>query len=80
VGNQRTLADALRAAIRESGKPQQAIAAATGISQPALSEFLNGKRGFRLKAAERLAAYFGLELLRSRRGSGSEKISAPARS
>jgi predicted transcriptional regulator len=70
MGNRRTLAEALREAIRESGKFQQAIAAATGISQPALSDFLNGKRGFRLKAAERLAADFGLELLRPNRGSG----------
>ena len=53
--------EALRDAIRNSGKTALVIWMATGVSQPTITEFLRGK-DMRLKTAQKLAAYFNLEL------------------
>lgn len=53
--------EVLRDAIRNSGKTALEIWMATGVSQPTITEFLRGK-DMRLKTAQKLAAYFGLEL------------------
>ncbi len=56
------IAGALRAAIEESGLSNYAIAKRTGVSKSALSRFwLDGT--LRLESAEKLAVYFGLELV-----------------
>ena len=57
-----TISDALRAAILDSGTTVYAVAKGSGVSQPALSRFLSGERDLRLASADRLAAYFGMEL------------------
>jgi len=56
-----TPSNRLRQAIRDSGKSANQIARETGISQPTITTFLNG-RDLRMETADKLAAYFGLEL------------------
>jgi len=58
----RTMSDVLRKAIVESGKPLIGIERETGIQRMSLSRFLAGKQSLRLDVADKLAAYFGLEL------------------
>lgn len=55
------LDEVLRDVIRDSGKTALEIWMATGVSQPTITEFLRGK-DMRLKTAQKLASYFGLEL------------------
>jgi plasmid maintenance system antidote protein VapI len=52
----------LHKAVRASGLSLYAIAAATGLKRPSLSRFMSGKQSLRLDMADKLAAYFGLEL------------------
>lgn len=59
------LAEVLRAAIRDSGQPLLAIATATGVGVATLSEFMSGA-DMRLKNASKIAAYLGLELVKSK--------------
>ena len=63
------LADVLRAAIRESGKPLLTIATDTGVGVATLSEFVSGA-DMRLKNASRIAAYLGFELVKLKRPRG----------
>jgi len=58
----RTITEQLRASIRKSGLMQESIAQATGVSQGVLSRFIRGERSINLTTAEKLAAYFELEL------------------
>jgi transcriptional regulator with XRE-family HTH domain len=53
--------DVLCEAVKKSGLSANQLAKETGVFQQTLSEFLRGK-GIRLETAEKLAAYFGLEL------------------
>lgn len=55
------LSDQLRQMIADSGKSVNAIARESGIPQPMLARFTAGW-DMRLATAEKLAAYFGLEL------------------
>jgi plasmid maintenance system antidote protein VapI len=60
------LDESLRKAIMDSGKSINAVATESGISQAVLQRFATGQRSLTLETAERLAAYFGLELRTSR--------------
>jgi hypothetical protein len=62
-------ADALRQLIRASGKSTNTVAREAGLNQPRLYEFVKGG-GMSLANAQRLAAYFGLELRPRLRGRG----------
>ena len=55
------LAEILRKAIRESKTSAIALSKVTGVSQPTITEFLNGK-DIRLDTAQKLADHFGLTL------------------
>jgi transcriptional regulator with XRE-family HTH domain len=62
-----SISDQIKAAIRGSGKTLTQIAAESGVSDPILSRFLSEDpdthRDIRLeRTADKLAAYFGLEL------------------
>ena len=57
----RTLTDALRAAIQDSGQSYYALAAATGLDADSISRFARGQTSLRLDLADRLAQYFGIE-------------------
>jgi hypothetical protein len=56
------MAEALRRAIRQSGETVAAVSRGSGIVQPVLHRFVTGERDLTLRTADRLAAYFGLEL------------------
>lgn len=61
----KTLTETLRQAIRErleSGLPMLTLATETGIERTSLLRFARGTQSLRLDIADRLAAYFGLEL------------------
>ena len=55
------IAEALRASIRASGQSADEIAEATGVSQPTMTRFVQG-RDIRLSRAEKIAVHLGLEL------------------
>ena len=56
------LSDTIRNAIRESGQTLNAIAAEVGISDGIISRFMRAERSMNLETAEKLCAYFKLEL------------------
>lgn len=60
------MADRLREAIRASGLSALALSRLTGVAQPRISEFLNG-RDIKLTTAQKLADHFGLKLDSSRK-------------
>lgn len=57
-----TIGAILRTMIRESGATVAAIAREAGIAQPVLYRFVSGERDLTLRTADKLVAYFGLEL------------------
>jgi plasmid maintenance system antidote protein VapI len=62
------MSDPLRRAIIESGVAFLKIEQDTGIARASISRFVAGKRSLRLDLADKLAAYFRLELRAKRRG------------
>ena len=56
------LSDSLRGKITGSNLTVNEIARQSGVPQPVLSRFINGKRSLRLETVDRLANYFGLRL------------------
>jgi DNA-binding phage protein len=56
------LSDALRTAIKESGKSVYQICKDAGISQIVISRFLSGERDIRLATADRLAKALGIAI------------------
>jgi len=56
------LSDTIRNAIRESGQTLNGIAAEVGISDGIISRFMRAERSMNLETAEKLCAYFDLEL------------------
>jgi plasmid maintenance system antidote protein VapI len=65
---QPTMSDVLKKAIAESGMAHNAIERATGVKRASIMRFLRGETSLRLDVADRLAAYFGLELRPKRKG------------
>jgi plasmid maintenance system antidote protein VapI len=57
------LTERLREAIRTSGESFNAISRATGVAVPVISRFARRERSLKIETADRLAAYFGLELV-----------------
>lgn len=62
----KTLTPALLDAIRESGKSFNALERETGILRQSLMKFAKGETSLRLDIADRLAEYFGIEIVRSK--------------
>jgi plasmid maintenance system antidote protein VapI len=62
-----TLTDVLRRVIIDSGLATQALAKATGVERMSIARFVRGERSLRLDMADRLSAYFGLELRPAKR-------------
>ena len=66
----------LREAIRRSGLTGYRLAKDSGVPQPVLSRFINGRRGITLTTASKLAVALGLELKprrKPRRRAGRKK-------
>jgi plasmid maintenance system antidote protein VapI len=57
-----TMAETLRKVIAASGKTVAVIARGAGIAQPVLHRFVKGERDLTLRTADKLAAYFDMEL------------------
>jgi len=62
-----SLREEIAAALRRAGRTQIDLAAASGLAQPRISEFLAGKRDLRLGQAAALLAAAGCELAVRRR-------------
>ncbi len=56
------MAQALRAAIRESGLPLLTIEQETGVLRATVMRFMRGDADIRLATADKLAAYFGVSV------------------
>lgn len=56
------MTDQLKAAITDSGLSIYRIALDSGIPQPVLQRFCSGERDIKLATADKLAAYFKLNL------------------
>lgn len=53
---------AIKTAIKKSGESILEISASTGIAHPILYRFLTGERTLTLETAEKLVAYFKIEI------------------
>lgn len=62
-----TLTDVLKTAIGQCGVTRYRIAKDTGITEPSLCLFMQGKSSLRLDKADVLADYLGLELVKKRK-------------
>jgi plasmid maintenance system antidote protein VapI len=62
------ISDLLRRTIAESGTPLQRLERETGVTRASIMRFVRGTQSLRLDMADRLAAYFGLELRPKRNG------------
>jgi plasmid maintenance system antidote protein VapI len=58
-----SITDRLRRAIVESGIPHLRLERETGVSRMSIVRFVEQRSSLRLDMADRLAAYFGLELV-----------------
>jgi plasmid maintenance system antidote protein VapI len=56
------ITDLLRLTIAESGIPLLRLSNETDVARASLIRFLRGETSLRLDVADKLAAYFGLEL------------------
>jgi transcriptional regulator with XRE-family HTH domain len=65
---QQPMTAALRRAIAESGLSFKALERETGVLRHSLMKFARGETSLRLDLADRLAAFFGLELRPKRKG------------
>lgn len=61
------LADQIRAAVRNSGMSQNAVADRAGIDRGALSKFMTGERGVSMEALEALGVALDLEIRATKR-------------
>jgi len=62
-----TMAELIREALTDRTESLRAIERATGVKHPAMVNFLSRKRSFHLDSADKLAAYFGIEVRRPKR-------------
>jgi len=61
------ISDLLRRTIAESGVPYLVLERETGVTRSSIMRFVRGDQYLRLDMADRLAAYFGLELSQKRK-------------
>ena len=73
TGTRSTLSEQLRDAILAAPVSRYRIAKETGVTEAALSRFVRGERGLDLSSADKLAAYLGLELVRTGQGRPPKK-------
>jgi plasmid maintenance system antidote protein VapI len=60
------ISDLLRRIIAESGVSYNSLQKETGVTRASIMRFVRGDQYLRLDMADRLAAYFGLELRKGR--------------
>jgi len=59
----RQLSDQIREAIEQAGVTRYRIGQETGISEAALSRYVNGERGLSTRSIDKLADYLGWEIV-----------------
>jgi transcriptional regulator with XRE-family HTH domain len=59
-----TITDAIKQAIGDSRLSLNAIEKATGVRRASLLRFMRGESSLRLDIADKLAEYFGLEVMK----------------
>ena len=64
------ISEMLRKRIESSGIPLLELERKTGVQRASIRRFVARKQSLRLDAAERLAAYFDLELVEAQKKSG----------
>jgi plasmid maintenance system antidote protein VapI len=69
-----SMSDVLRQTILDSELPLLRIANETGVQRASLSRFVRGKNSLRLDVADKLATYFGLELLKTENKTTKKKV------
>ncbi|HEY3392413.1 MAG TPA: helix-turn-helix transcriptional regulator [Lacipirellulaceae bacterium] len=60
----KTLTDSLRAAVAESELSFKALERETGVKRQSLMKFMAGEQSLRLDMADKLADYFGMEVIK----------------
>ncbi len=60
----KSMTTALRQALAKSGLPLIELERRTGLQRASLKRFIRGERSLRLDLADKLADYFGLELVK----------------
>ncbi len=60
---QSPITDPLKEAIIRSGMAYKILERETGVQRSSIQRFIDGRQSIRLDVADRLAAYFGLELI-----------------
>lgn len=68
-GRRMTISEELRNAILKSKLTRYAIAVGSGIDHAVLRRFMNGERDIKLRTADQIAAFLGLELVKRKRSS-----------
>lgn len=63
MSDQQPITEALKAAIEASGMSIKSLERETGVSRQSMMHFMRGSRTLRLDIADKLANYFGLDLL-----------------
>lgn len=63
MSDQQPITEALKHAIEASGMSIKALQRETGVSRQSMMHFMRGSRTLRLDIADKLANYFGLDLL-----------------
>jgi hypothetical protein len=66
-----SISEELRSTILKSKLTRYAIAVGSGIDHAVLRRFMNGERDIKLKTADQLAKFLGLELVKRRRSGSS---------
>jgi transcriptional regulator with XRE-family HTH domain len=70
---EQTITDAVRRAIRESGRSLRDLERETGIEPAQLSRFMNRKGGMSLEALDRLAGALRLMIIKSDESMGRKR-------
>jgi len=60
----KTMTDALRAAIIESELPYKTLERETGVKRQSLMKFAEERQSLRLESADKLAEFFGFEVVK----------------
>jgi ribosome-binding protein aMBF1 (putative translation factor) len=63
----KTMTEAIREAIAESGLSFKRLERETGVIRQSLMKFAAGEQTLRLDAADKLAVYFGLQVVQQRK-------------
>jgi plasmid maintenance system antidote protein VapI len=62
--NYKTMTAALKAAINDSELSFKGLERETGVKRQSMMKFVAGEQSLRLDVADKLAAYFGLEIVK----------------